>query len=180
MKTTRTAVLLGCVLAAGGAGAYQNPGVLGDIRDIADDLEKGKDVKKKVAALKAKEPDVYEVMQAFRARAKGGIGYGPKGIGIEAKIAELARRALTKDALAKEGAELARMLHLNRAMARIVHEYAPAKPRPGKANAAQWKGFAADQDKAANGMLDAIRKGDPALLKKKSLDLSKACNDCHR
>lgn len=52
--------------------------------------------------------------------------------------------------------------------------------RPGKANAAQWKGYAADQDKAAEGMLDALRKGDPALLKKKAMDLSKACNDCRR
>lgn len=121
----RTMMLMGCILLAGRpVGAYQKESVLDDVREIADDLAKGKDVKKKVEALRKKEDDLTEIMRAYKPRAKGGIGYGPKASndGIEKKILDLGRKALTKDALAKERADLGKMLHLNRAISRIVHE----------------------------------------------------------
>jgi hypothetical protein len=157
-----------------------------DVLDLAKDLEAGKDVAAKAKAIKKKYEDLNTVMHAYKPSEKGGIGVGPKGKadGIELKLTNLARGKLgpttTLNAanLAKEKDDLIKMAYINMAIARIAHEYAPAKPKGGK-GAKEWKGFADEQEKASKDLIEAIKKGDLGAFKKAATNLNSACNNCH-
>ncbi|MGL4551193.1 MAG: hypothetical protein ACRC33_08395, partial [Gemmataceae bacterium] len=124
-----------------------------DILDLAADLEAGKDVAEKVAAIKKKYEDLNTLMHSYKPSEKGGIGYGPKakGDGIEIKLTSLAKRALSKTALDKEKKDLVKVGHINAALAKITDAYAPTKPKGGK-TPKDWKKYAEDMEKASKSL----------------------------
>jgi hypothetical protein len=148
------------------------------IQAIAADLEAGKDVANKAKEFKKKYEDLDEVMHAYKPKARGGIGVGPMGDGIEIKFNGLAKRALAPGALAKEKDDLIKAAWVNMAMAKITMEYAPAKPRGGK-GAKEWNGLTKEMEKGTMELIDALKKGDSAAVKKAATNINSACNNCH-
>ncbi len=149
-----------------------------DVLDVAKDLEGGKNVDAKVAAIKKKYEDLNTVMHIYKPKNKGGIGYGPMGKGIELQILDWGKRAPAAGTLTKEKDDIVKVGYINLAMAKIAHAYAPAKPKGGK-GAKEWKGFADDQEKATLELIDAAKKGNGAALKKAAGNINNACNNCH-
>jgi hypothetical protein len=153
-----------------------------DVLDLAKEIEQGKNVSAKAAAIKKKYEDLNTVMHAYKPKEKGGIGTGipglGKGDGIELKLNNLGRRALAKAALQKEAAQLVKMGYINAAIAEIAEHYAPAKPKAGK-GAKDWKQHSADQKKAARELIAAAQAGDSARVKTAANNINNACNNCH-
>ncbi|NBO93668.1 MAG: hypothetical protein EBV06_15365 [Planctomycetia bacterium] len=151
-----------------------------DILEIAADIEAGKDIAAKVAAVKKKYEDLNSLMHAYKPSEKGGIGFGPKakGDGIEIKLNSLAKRALTKTAIDKEKADLVKTGYINIAIAKITDAYAPTKPKGGK-TPKDWKKFTEDMEKASKSLIDAAKAGDSAALKTAATNLNSSCNNCH-
>src|SRR5262245_44632330 len=77
-----------------------------DVLDVAKESEDGKDVTKKAAALKKGFGNVRGPMAMYNARARGGIGFGAKGSGIERRLIKLGEDGLSAEALKKEAADL--------------------------------------------------------------------------
>ena len=152
-----------------------------DILALAETLEKGSDGKSAVAAIKKKYEELNSIMHVYKPSTKGGVGVGAKGAndGIERKIALLARTELSKAKLDKEKAALLKMAYLNLAVGKVAHAYAPQKSKPGKPGTKEWNGYAGEQEKASKDLLDAIKKGKTADIKKHALSLNAACTNCH-
>ncbi len=175
----RTTMLVGILAAF--AVDEPPPDARPDILDIAKDIEAGKDVKEKVAAFKKKYEDLASAMRVYKPRAKGGLGYGEPGTadGIEKKLQDLAREALTAARLTKEKAGLIKMGYVNIALGRITHTYAPGRAHKGH-HPRQWRWHADDLQKAATDLLEAAKKGDARALQAAAAFINKECIGCHR
>jgi cytochrome c556 len=152
-----------------------------DILDLAKKIADGKDVSKEAAEVKKKYEELNTVMHAYKPSPKGGIGTGldPKaGDGIEIKVINLGKRALTSAALAKEKGALVKVAYINAAIADITHAYAPTKPKGGK-GAKEWKQFCDDMKKASLDLAKAVEAGDTAKIKTAANNLNNSCNNCH-
>lgn len=143
------------------------------------DLVAGK-VKAKDIADKA---DLGDVMQAFKPRAKGGLGIGPtpdsiKPDGIEMKFLDLGKKKpMAKPDLAKQAKDIAKAAELTKAVADVTLLYSDkdaAKKSPTK-----WKQYAENMQKAAAELAEAAKKGDPDGVKKAVGKVNASCNDCH-
>jgi hypothetical protein len=156
--------------------------ILKEIQEIAADLEAGKDVTAKVKSFRKKHTDLDEVMHTYKPRGRGGVGVDPKadakGDGLEMKFNALAKRALAPAALKKEKDLLLKAAYVNAAMAKITLEYPPEKPKGGK-GAKEWAKLTKEMEKGTMEMIEAIKKDDPAALKKAVTDVNNACNTCH-
>ncbi|MFO0879980.1 MAG: cytochrome c [Gemmataceae bacterium] len=152
-----------------------------DILDLAKKVADGKDVSKEAADIKKKYEELNTVMHAYKPSTKGGIGTGlePKaGDGIEIKVINLGKRALTSAALAKEKEALVKVAYINAAIADITHAYAPAKPKGGK-GAKEWKQFCEEMKKSSLDLAKAVEAGDTAKIKAAANNLNNSCNNCH-
>src|SRR5262249_10579659 len=116
-----------------------------DVLDLAKDLQEGKDGAAKVADIR-KKYELEDVMHVFKPSTKGGIGYdgGPRGAtdGIELKVINLSKTALSADELARQKLPLAKLAYINAAIADVATKYAPDKPKGGK-GAKEWNAYAA-------------------------------------
>lgn len=154
-----------------------------DLLEIAADLEAGKDVANKVKAFRKKHTDLDELMHAYKFRARGGVGVDPKADpkndGLETRITRLAtKNALAPAALKKEKDLLLKASYVNLAMAKLTMEYAPEKPKGGK-GAKEWTKLTQEMEKGTKEMIEALKKDDPAALKKAATEVNNACNTCH-
>lgn len=151
-----------------------------DILDVAADVEAGKDVASKVAAIKKKYEDLNTLMAIYKPRERGGLGIGEKskGDGLELKFIDLGKRAPAKGTLDKQKADLVKAGYVNIAMAKISHAYAPAKPKGGK-GPKDWAKYADDQEAASKSLIEAVKKGDGAAVKKAATNINAACTACH-
>jgi hypothetical protein len=160
------------------AGADEVSDARKEIVDLAREVEGGKDVSAKAAALPKKYDDLETVMTIYKTRARGGLGFGPKAAyGIELKIRDLNKEALSPATLQKESAELLRMAYINLAMAEIVKHY-PVKAKNGKGKK-DWDQHLEDQKKAAKELIASVKARDPRALKKAADSLDTACVRCH-
>ncbi len=152
-----------------------------DIVDLAKDVESGKIDPKRAAAIRKKYEDLQDVMTVFKPRGKVGLGVGPVAEfdGIEIKLRNLRRGALSKAALDKESADLIKMAYVNLAAAEIVEHYAPAKKNKEGKSAKEWKQHTADWKKASKEFVDAVKKKNPAAVKKAAGSIDEACVSCH-
>lgn len=146
---------------------------------LADVLKKKPTAARKQAAALARNAELEHFHHAFKLRARGGIGVGPKPgaikpDGIEAKIIALRKRVLTAAQLKKEQAALVRMGEITRAVAEVTPFYAPK----GKA-AKLWKDAAQAMKLAAEDLSDAARAGDRRKIKKAAENLGASCVQCH-
>jgi hypothetical protein len=176
MKYVACAVVL--CLAAMLAGADEVSDARKEIVDLARDVEGGKDIAAKAAALPKKYDDLETAMTIYKPRSRGGLGFGPKAsYGLELKIRDLNREALSQATLQKESAELIRMGYINLAMADIVKHY-PVRTKGGKGKK-EWEQHLDDQKKAARELIAAVKARDPKALKKAADNLDSACVRCH-
>jgi hypothetical protein len=148
------------------------------IAEIASDLEAEKDVKEKVAALKKKIEELEPIMHSYKPKKAKGIGVGADGTGIEAKIRALSKSGITKDALAKEKADLLKMAYVNLAISHIAATHAPAKPKGGK-GAKEWNAANDDMKKATMDLIKAVKGDEAGAIKKIATALDASCNKCH-
>jgi cytochrome c556 len=149
-----------------------------DTLDLAKAIEGGKDGKDIAAKMKKKFAELGPIMQAYKPRAKKGIGIGPKSPadGIEAKIISLGRRA-TADAVSKQKGELIKMAYINLAIAEVTKHY-PPKPKGGK-GPKEWQQYSEDLKKASRELIDAVKAGDAKKVKNAAANISTSCNNCH-
>jgi hypothetical protein len=133
------------------------------------------------AAEAAKKVEIENLMIGFKPRNKGGFGIGAKGAvtpdGIEQKIINMAKRALTKDQIAKQKEPLIEMAERTKAIAEITQHYMP--PKKAGANPANWKKFTQETKKAADDLAGALKGGDPKKIKDAATDLNASCTNCH-
>jgi hypothetical protein len=134
------------------------------------------------AAAIANKAELGDVMQAFKPRAKGGLGVGPaanpvKPDGIEQKFIDLGKRKpLSKPDLAKQKDAIAQAADASRAIADVTLLYAD---KEGKKNPTKWKQYVEAMRKSSEELAAAARKGDAEAVKKASTNLNASCTDCH-
>jgi Cytochrome C' len=145
-----------------------------DVLDLID----GKGDAKAIAAKHTLE----SVMHGFQVRSKGGIGVGPAAVagnpkndGVEAKITALGGPKMTAAQLKMQEADLIKMLEVARTIGEINKNYS----EEGKKNPAKWKQFTEDMIEGAKDAQAAVKKGDPAEVKKTITKLAASCTDCH-
>src|SRR5262249_8869110 len=149
-----------------------------DVLDVVKDVEGGKDVTKKVDAIRKKYEDLENLMKVYKPRDAGGIGFGavrPKADGIEFKINNLGTRKLSSGALAKEQKELVKMAYLNLAMSKITQKFV------GKKKPTEWKKYSEDMEKYSKELLSELQKKEPNpdSIKKIATNLNSTCTGCH-
>ncbi len=148
-----------------------------DILDLAKQIEEGKDVKAAAATISKKYEDLNTIMYAFKPKAKKGIGFGPKGEGIEQKIQSMGKRAIASAMLEKQKAELIKMGYINAAIAELTLQRM-IKPKGGKGQK-EWTEHTTEMKKASLELIEAIKGGDSAKVKTASLKLEGSCTNCH-
>jgi hypothetical protein len=157
-------------------------GAFDDIADAQKDILKlakaGKVDAAQAKAIRKKYDDLGTIMTIYKPKAKKGLGFNKTAQGIELKIINMGKRALSKATLAKESKGLIEMAHINMVIAEISKQYAPSKPKGGK-TPAMWNNYADETKKAAEALIKAVKSGDPARVKSAATNLNSACNGCH-
>jgi cytochrome c556 len=151
-----------------------------DVLDLAKEIEAGKDGAAKADAIKKKYEELNTSMQIYKPRERKGLGIGPKskGDGIEIKIQNLGKRALSKAEAEKQKADLVKMCYINLAMAEVAKRYPPAKPVCGK-GVKEWQEYVDATRDGSKELLEAVKAGDPAKIKKAAKKVDDACASCH-
>ncbi len=147
-----------------------------DILDIAKKIEAGKDAQADMQAAQ-KKWGLDEVMDLYKPRNKGGLGFGPKGDGIDQKLNRLARRALSPEDLGKEKDDLIKLAYQSIAITELSKHY-PVKPRGGKGKK-EWDEFAEDTRKGTLELIQAAKAGDAGKVKSAAGKVTNGCLDCH-
>jgi hypothetical protein len=174
-------VVFGLALAVGLLPAARTQDVRGPAREVLElalQAEAGKDVTERAAALRKRFRNVGAAMRLFNARSQGGIGFGPRAVGIEHRLVELGERGLSEATLKKESAELARVAHINLVMAEIVRGFAPTKPFLGRGKK-EWERDVESLKAASAGLLKAVKSGAPKAVQAAAARVNTACNNCH-
>jgi hypothetical protein len=150
-----------------------------DVLDLAKAAENGKLNPAQVQAIRKKYEDLNHIMTGYKPRAKKGIGVGlpSPGDGIEFKLNNLGRRALSKMQLQKEKADLIKVGYINVAIAELIMQDKP-KPKGGK-GAKDWQQHSVELKKASLEFIDAVKKGNPAAVKAAANNINNSCTTCH-
>lgn len=171
--------LVGWVLTSSGRAA-DDKDVKPALRKLAAAIEKDDagEIKKQAAETAKMADEIDEFMHAFALRTKKGLGVGDKAgaitpDGIEAKLQNLGKKAISKGDLGKQNKALLQMSHDIGAIAQIALIKTPAKDQ------AQWTGWAKDMSAGAKDLAAAIKSGDPAAVKATATKLDGACTACH-
>jgi hypothetical protein len=145
---------------------------------LAKDIEDGKPATAKVAAIKKKFDDLGTIMQVYKPRAKKGLGFGPTGEGIEAKLNSIGgKKGISKADLTKFEKELIKVSNVNLAMVEVLRKY-PPKPKNGKTEK-DWNEYADAMKSGSLDLIKAVKAGDSAKVKSIAANISNACNNCH-
>jgi hypothetical protein len=168
------------VLGAGllSARAQDLRGVGKDVADLAREAEAGTDVSKKAAALAKRYARTGAVMRVYSPRARGGIGFGPRGEGIEYKFLDLGERPLSAAALKKESPDLLQLAHVNMVVAEVLRGHAPEKPVAGRGKK-EWVRDLEGLKRGSQALLQAVKAGDPKAVQVAAVRINGACNSCH-
>lgn len=149
-----------------------------EVLALAKDSAAGKDVTKQAAALGKRFGSARNAMRLYNPRARGGIGFGQKGTGIEARLVDLEEDGVTAEVLKKESEELTRVAHVTLVMAEVLRVHAPAKPFLGRGKK-EWERDL-DQVKAGSrDLLKALEASDPKAVRAAVARVNKGCNSCH-
>jgi hypothetical protein len=159
-------------------------------KKLADDLIAGKTTGGGAAGtdMNTIVEDLGDIMVYFKTKMKGGEGLPEvlqstpplKGTlnGVEAKIASLRKRELTKDKLAKERDEIILMAYKTAVIGSMAHSYAPAR-KVGQKDPAVWRELSIQMRDGGAAVAEAARKSDPAALLKAADRLESSCTACH-
>jgi hypothetical protein len=175
------------VLAAGltGVGAFQAPedkeakGAREQVLQLAKEAEAGKKVTSKAAALGKRYEDLSALKVIYKARQRGGIGFGPRPTyGIEQKIIDVTKKVLSPADLKKESAELVRLAHINIVLAEATRAHTPAKDF-SRMTPKLWIQYVGDMKKASQDLIKAVKASDAKGVKTAATRLNTSCNECH-
>jgi hypothetical protein len=147
-----------------------------DVVELAREAEAGKDITKKAAALKF--ASARAAMQLYNPRTQGGLGFGPRAVGIEARLVELGDDGINAEALKKELAEWKRVARINLVMAEVIRGFAPEKPFLGRGKK-EWQRDADAWKSASSDLLKALDGGSPKEVQAVAARINNACNSCH-
>jgi hypothetical protein len=165
------------VLAAGRGQDVKSPWK--DVVELAREAETDKDVAKKAAALKKKRfNNAREAMRLYNPRSQGGLGFGPRAVGIEAKLVELGEDGINAETLKKESAEWKQVARINLVMAEIIGGFAPAKPFLGRGKK-EWERDVEAWKTASRSLLKAVEDGSAKEMQAAAARINNACNNCH-
>jgi hypothetical protein len=116
------------------------------------------------------------VMRAYKPKAKGGIGVGPKGESIELKIIGLSKRVSGEAAKQKEDLEL--IAGISKAISEVTHYYTPKGKKPGK-DPKDWTKFTDEMTKGSEELAKAAKSGNAREIKTAATNLNASCTNCH-
>jgi hypothetical protein len=184
MKIFARGLALTAVLVLSIAAAAQGPALPApvgpaqkDIVDLAKAIENGKDISKKVAAIQAKF-GLDDIMELYKPRSKGGLGFGPEGMSIEAKLNAIgSKKGISKADLARFEKELTRAAQINRAIVELSRGF-PPRAKAGK-GPKEWNEYADTMQSSSLELIKAIKAGDTVKVKSIAANLTSACNGCH-
>jgi hypothetical protein len=135
------------------------------------------------ADIRKKADDLGDLMQAFKPRAKGGLGVGPtpdaiKPDGIEQKFIAIgkSKKGLAKPEVAAQGEALAKAAAVTKAIGDVTMLYAD---KDGKKNPTKWKQYVTEMQKGADDLTAAAKGGDGDGIKKAVGKINDACINCH-
>lgn len=176
---------LGAFLLTGQSGAGDNKELQGSIDKVAAALQKGdKDgAKKQAEAVSKKIEELYEAMDLFKPRKKGGFGVGDKPgainpDGIEQMLIKIGRDAPAKGTLNKDAAAYEQLGYRTAALGLIAHARTPAKDM-GKKTRKDWMAWSDEMVDAGLMLAAAAKAKGPAEVKSAAAKLNNACNSCH-
>jgi hypothetical protein len=163
-------------LATGRAQDAKNPWK--EVVELAREAEAGKDVAKKAAALKKRFASARAAMRLYNPRTQGGLGFGPREVGIEAKLVELGDDGISAETLKKESADWKRVAGINLVMAEVIRGFAPDRPFLGRGKK-EWERDADAWKSATGDLLKAMESGSPKDVQAAAARINNACNNCH-
>jgi hypothetical protein len=155
------------------------------ILKLIETMKKDPNGAKKQAEELGKKVDLGEVMNLFKPRAKGGIGFDPKADaksdGIEKKYQDLAkaRPAVTKQQLQDQAADYARMIEITQTIAEVAQHVTPPKAQTAGKGPKDWKQYIEEMKKGSKELSEAVKAADPMKVKTAASNLNSACNNCH-
>jgi hypothetical protein len=145
--------------------------------DLTKDIEDGKnakEIRKKAQSIKQKNEELDDLMHIYKPQSKGGLGIGPKGDSIEAKLNALGKKGISKADLARLEKDLVRVGNLNIAMTAVLEQYkVPALPP------LVWQARSDDLKKTSQEFIKAVKTGDPAKVRVAAHTITNACDNCH-
>jgi Cytochrome C' len=177
--TVAVLAALGLAYVAGPTSAGGEDDPRGVVERIAAAVKKGDmDGAKKMAGAYAKKAEsVEEVMDLFKTKKKGGIGFGNKPTdGIESKYREVARdgaKGLSADASKYEN-----MAYITVAIGLIAEAKVPEKDA-GKKLRKTWLQSSQDMQEGALALAKAAKSKTAADVKTAAARVNAACNACH-
>ena len=153
------------------------------VQKLIETMKKDPAAAKKQAEEIAKKADLEDVMNLFKPRAKGGLGFNPKDDakkdGIELKLQAIAKTAPAKMVLQNQAADYARLVEVAQAVAEIASYAKVPKAQTAGKGPKDWKQYTDDLKKGLHGLSDAVKAGDPAKVKTAASAVNSACNNCH-
>jgi hypothetical protein len=116
------------------------------------------------------------VMRAYKPRAKGGIGVGPKGESIELKVIALSKRVSGE--VAKQKDDLEKIASVSKAIAEVTHHYTPKVKKAGK-DPKDWTKYTEEMAKGSEELAKAAKSGNARDIKTAATNLNASCTNCH-
>ena len=118
------------------------------------------------------------VMRAYKPKAKGGLGAGPKGESIELKIISLSKRTLQPRDVAAQAKDLEKIAGVSKAISEVTHYYTPKAKKAGK-DPKDWTKFTEEMTKGADELAKAAKSGNGKEIKTAATNLNASCTNCH-
>jgi hypothetical protein len=160
-----------------------------DISGLADRVARGEGaaLKEEAKAVALKYPTARPVMSVFKLRGGkgGGLGIGRKSgaiqpDGIDAKIASLARTALTPAELDEQGEALIRMSEVIVAVAEVIRHKCEVRQKTGYLDPKDWARWCEGLQQSSSELAEAVRARDAARVKNAATQVRATCTSCHR
>jgi cytochrome c556 len=177
--------LVGAVVLSNTSRAGENKALLDSIDKIAETLKKGdKDgAKQQAEALAKKLEDLYEAMDLFKPRKKGGFGVGDKpGVvlpdGIEQMLIKIGRDAPAAGTLNKNSEALEQMGYRTAAIGLIALAKTPATDK-GKQTRKDWTDWTNEMVDSGIALAAAAKAKGPQDVKTTAAKVNNSCNSCH-
>jgi cytochrome c556 len=140
---------------------------------------------KKLADEIGKKHEIGAVMNQFKPREKYGLGVGDKPDSIQPDAIELKlialgnpKKLIPKAELTAQQTDLVKIAEVSLAIGYIAPSYAANEGRKG-AEIKEWNKDCEDMQKGSQGLIDALKSGDPKKVQDAANRLNASCNSCH-
>ena len=158
-----------------------------DVLKIGDMYKAGKaaDAEKTAPKIAKAFDETSDLMHLFRARNKGGMGWGIKSItknpaddGLEKKLQTLANSKMLAN-VDTEAAAAEQAAYALAAMAQLIRNKTPAKDEGGGKTKKAWNDFAEQMREASIDFAKAAKDKNANAIIKAAAKVNSTCNGCH-